>query len=90
MLVNALISVIYSLFNIVFGFVHLPSFPDGVSSYLNAFQVYFKSGIRLLSVVINMSYVATLFTIFISLVVIFELYKFIMWVLKKIPILGIK
>lgn len=51
---------------------------------------YIKLGLSLLANYVDLNYLLTLLSLYITLVLVMETYKFFMWVLKKIPLLGIK
>lgn len=68
----------------------LPSLPSNVSSMLNTFLGYLNDGIGLLSNFVHIGYLKTLFLIFIGIESALLIYKFAMWVIKKIPMLNVK
>lgn len=90
MLVDTLLTVLYGFLQLVFGSINLPTFPDSFMSYVDIALDYLESGMHLLGNYVDLSYMVLLLEIFISLWLAFELYKFVMWVLRKIPILNIK
>lgn len=69
---------------------NIPSFPDDISSYLATFQGYIIDGIGFIKFFLPWSYVVVLLRILLAIIIALELYKFLMWVLRKIPMLGMK
>lgn len=90
MLIDLLLSGIYGFLNFVLGNVQLPLFPDSFLSYVDTFVEYLETGLTILGNYVDLNYVKILLGMLIALWLAFELYKFIMWILRKIPILNIK
>lgn len=92
MIIEKVLDVIYNLFDLMLVF-DLPSMPSSVSSYISDVIGYVTSGINLLSGFIGSSavvYCSTLLIVVISIESTYLIYKFVMWILKKIPFLGIE
>ena len=92
MIVQLLLKLVYNFLSLLLVF-DLPSMPDDVYTYISDALSYVSSGIDLLSGFIGSSAVIYLGAL-LSIVVLIEsawlVYRFIMWVLRKIPILGIE
>ncbi len=90
MIVNGLLNLLYSVFDILTLPIAIPGIPDGVKQILATALDYITSGVGILAQFFDMNYLFSLF----SLIIIIEgavlIYKFVMWVLKKIPMLGVK
>lgn len=90
MLIDLLLSGIYGFINFALGGVNLPTFPDEFMGYVDTAVEYLQTGLTILGNYVDLNYVKLLVEMFIALWLAFELYKFIMWILRKIPILNIK
>ena len=82
MIVESLLNAIYTVLNAVFSVINIPGMPDGMSDTLG----YAGS---LVSLFVPWSQVKVFFPILIVILASEEIYKLVMWVLKKIPMLGI-
>lgn len=89
MIIEALLNVLYNVFSALTSAISIPALPDDVSTYFSTALSYLKTGIQILSAFTPLSYLLTLFGIVVALEVGLKLYHFVMWVLKKIPMLGI-
>lgn len=83
------------LFTLVTGIIgiipfEIPSFPADVATYLETFKGYIFQGIGFVKFFLPWSYIVVLLKIVLGIIVALELYKFIMWILRKIPMLGMK
>lgn len=90
MLIEGLLDLIYNLFDLLFTPINLPSLPESVSEIIETFCEYISDGLALIANWTHLPYLLTLFTIIAAVDVGILLYKLIMWVLRKIPMLGIK
>lgn len=90
MLVDLILSGVFGLLNILFGGVYLPRFPDGFLDIMSDFASYTVTGVRVLGAYVDLSYLFLLFKYFIDIVLFYDLYLLVMWILRKIPLLGIK
>lgn len=90
MLISLLLDVIYKIISTVLSVINLPDIPDAAVSYLNSFKELLVEGVHLLGAYIDLSYIKTLLIIFVTIVLAEELYHLVMWIIKKIPMLGIE
>lgn len=91
MIITALISVILSLFSFLLNlFPSVPSFPDSVSEILSTLKDYMVSGMSIVNAYVYGNVVVTLITVTLAVAVAHNIYVFVMWVLRKIPMLGIE
>lgn len=90
MLIDLLLTGIYGFLNFALGSVNLPAFPDEFMGYVDTAVEYLQIGLTILGNYVDLNYVKLLVEMFIALWLSFELYKFVMWILRKIPILNIK
>lgn len=90
MIIESLLNAILSLFNSVFSVINIPSMPDGMENTVIEFlgQTLGYAG-SLISLFLPWSQVKIFFPILIVILSSEEIYKLVMWVLRKIPMLGI-
>lgn len=90
MIIKALMDMIYNLFALLTTPINIPSLPEGVSEMITGSLEYIRTGLALLANWTDLGYLLTLFGIVMAVDVGILLYKLVMWVLAKIPMLGIK
>lgn len=90
MLIQLLIEFVFVAFEFFTSLVNLPDFPPTVDEYVGTFFEILKTGLAVLSNYLDLSYLFTLLSLYITLVLTLDIYKLIMWIIKKIPLLGIK
>ena len=90
MIIESLLNAIFSVFETLFSSINIPGMPEGmfeqVVSFFNNTLNYAGS---LISLFIPWSQVKIFFPILIVILSSEEIYKLVMWVLRKIPMLGI-
>lgn len=89
MIIELLLSFILRILNILLVF-EIPMLPQEVYGYFDTFFTYLESGASVLANYVPLSYLLTLFGIIVAIDGGILLYKFVMWILKKIPMLGIE
>lgn len=90
MLINMLLELIYGVFSVLTSPINIPSFPDGVQQAMAQFLEYLSFGVAILANYTHLSYLLALFGIVVAVEVGIMLYHFVMWILKKIPMLSIR
>ncbi len=89
MIIKSLLNLLYNVFSALTSAISIPSLPDDVENYLNYFLDYLNLGLQILANYTPLNYLLTLFGIVVAIEVGLAIYHFVMWVLKKIPMLGI-
>lgn len=89
MIIEGLLNVLYNVFSALTSAIDIPAMPADVSSYINTFTSYIKTGLQILAVYTPLQYMLTLFGIVIAIELGLKIYHFVMWVIKKIPMLGV-
>jgi hypothetical protein len=90
MIIETLLNTIFSIFEKVFSVINIPGMPDGMSEQVvNFFSDTLNYAGSLISLFVPWSQVKVFFPILIVILSSEEIYKLVMWVLKKIPMLGI-
>lgn len=89
MLIELLLSLIYTIFDKLMIF-NIPQLPEQVQTYINSLFDYLVSGASILANYTPLGYLMTLFGVVVSVDIGINVYKFVMWILKKIPMINIK
>ncbi|MCB7319113.1 hypothetical protein LIZ87_10175 [Lacrimispora sp. 210928-DFI.3.58] len=90
MILESVFNLFSSALKLIFGWINLPQLPAEVETVINQLFQYMESGIGFLYLFFNMSLVKIMLP-FVLVVSNFEkVYKLVMYVLRKIPFLGIE
>ncbi len=90
MIIKGLLELIFVLLKIVFAPINLPQLPDSVMVVIDDFMGVLKSAVGLLSIIVDFSVVKYLIPFAIVIINFDRLYRLIMFILRKIPFMGIK
>lgn len=90
MIIKALLDLLYSVFSVLTLPISIPAMPDGIIEFIATSLDYIGVGISIIANYCDISFLLTLFGIVIAVDVGILLYKVVMWVLKKIPMLGME
>lgn len=90
MIIELLLDVLYGVFAVLTSPIDIPNMPEQVSEFVSASLEYIGTGISILSNFCDIQYLLTLFGLIIAVDVGLMLYKLVMWVLKKIPMIGVQ
>lgn len=86
MIVEAIITGILYIIAGLFSLFNIPSMPEGVQNIIFDFVEYLSTGIAIVANYVDMNYLLTLFTTVCLLEGAILIYRFIMWIVRKIPI----
>lgn len=93
MIIELLLMVLDALFSFIFNLVSIPTI-DGLSEFLSSvistFFGFVNNSLGLLFIFIRPSTFVLALTTAVALINLEHIWNFVMWVLKKIPFLGIK
>lgn len=70
-------------------FVGLPSYPAAVTDSANLFISYFGQGMNIFYLFVYPAPVKAMLAFTVAIVTVYEGYKLLMWVVKKIPMFGV-
>lgn len=90
MIIEYILDGLVGLFSLLTSPINIPTLPDSVVSVLDGALSWIDTGIGIVHAYTNFNYLITLFGIVIGIDIAITLYHFIMWILKKIPMLGIE
>lgn len=90
MIIEGLLELIYGLFEIIFSFIELPPLPVEIQNVIDTAVSYMLGGIGFLKVFIDFDFLGILVPIVIIIINLDKIWKLVMFVLRKIPFLGIE
>lgn len=90
MIVNALIDMLYGLIDWLTSGLNIPALPDEVMQVAASVTEYLVMGLKFIANYTHLDYLLVLFGIVAAVDAGMLVYKFVMWVLRKIPMLGIE
>lgn len=90
MIVKGLFELVFMLLSVVFAPINLPDLPPGIQSVVDEFMNILLSGFGLVSVFINFQTLKWLIPVLVVVINLDKVWTLIMFILRKIPFLGIK
>ena len=90
MIIKALLELLYSVFSVLTLPISIPGIPDEIKTVLATALDYMTSGVGILSQFFDLNYLFMLFSLFLIIEGALLIYKLVMWVLRKIPMLDIE
>lgn len=90
MIIKGLFELVFALLQIVFAPINLPDLPDGIQSVLDEFIQIMASAVGLLGIFVDLSVVKWLIPVVLVVANFDKVWKMIMFILRKIPFLGIE
>lgn len=90
MIIKGLFELVFGLLNIVFAPVSLPDLPVGFQNVLNQLLGLMTGAVGLFSVFVDFSTVKILIPVVLVIANLDKVWRLIMFVLRKIPFLGIE
>lgn len=90
MIIEMLLNAIYNVFKLLTTPINIPDLPADAFGYVNQFFDYMVMGAGILANYTPFDYLMIIFGILLAVDVGIMLYHFVMWILKKIPMLGIE
>lgn len=90
MIVESVLNMLVSMIKTVFGWINLPQLPDSVISVIDQLFDTLSGAMGLLSVFLDIDMLKILLPILLVVINFDEAYKLTMFILRKIPFLGIK
>lgn len=89
MIISGLLTIILKVLDTLLIFT-IPSLPNEIYGYLEKFFGYLESGASILANYTPLPYLLTLFGIILVVDASIMIYHFVIWVLKKVPFVGIE
>lgn len=90
MVIEGILNLLKGLLFTVFGFINLPDFPAALQESLDKFLDIIFNGINLFGFFVRPATIQIVLPLLIIIINFNKVYKLTMWILKKIPMLGIE
>lgn len=90
MIISGLLNLIKTLLFAVFSWINLPAFPETLTNSIDTFLNLIFDNLTLLGFFIRPTTLIVSIPLLIILLNFEDVYKLTMWILRKIPFLGIK
>lgn len=90
MILEAVFNLVSSMLRLVFGWINLPDMPETVTSIIDELFTLIGGSIGMMGIFIDLNMVKILLPVLLIVINFDEVWKFTMFILKKIPFLGIK
>lgn len=90
MIVKSLLQVVFSLLQVIFSPINIPGLPEKVQNIFDEFVNWILSGYTIFSVFVDTSVVKLLIPIVIVIANLDKIWSFIMFILRKIPFIGVE
>lgn len=89
MIIEGLLTLIHWLLDLLLTPIDIPDLPEGVASALSSVYQFLADGLGIFAAFTHYRFIFSLFAIVIIIDVAMLLWKFVRWVLQKIPMGGI-
>lgn len=89
MLIILLLNSIYTLFALLLSPVSIPSMPEDAITLAGNIGEYISMGTGILSVYTDLGYLISLFSLVLIVDGIIMIYRLVMWVIRKIPLINV-
>ena len=90
MIIKLLLDLIYKVLSILTQPISIPSLPEQAVEYIETFFGYLESGAGIVASFTPYGYLLTLLGVVVGIDVGIKIYHLVMWILKKIPMLGVQ
>lgn len=90
MIIEGVINVLLAVFRALTAPINIASMPEGVRDALETALEYISAGFGIVGQFTHLSYLVVLFGLILAVDAGVLIYKIVMWVIKKIPFLGIE
>ena len=90
MILESVFNLFKSTIKLIFAWINIPAAPEEVTTVIDTMITYMRSGIGFLFLFFNMDLVKIMIPFVLIVANFEEVYKLVMFVLRKIPFLGIE
>lgn len=90
MIVESVMNLFSSTLKLIFGWINFPEVPEGIHDLISQLFELLQMGMSLVYCFVDYNTVVMLFPLVIVVANFDKMYKLVMFVLRKIPFLGIK
>lgn len=89
MIVESVLNLFADALKVIFQWINLPQVPSNIQAVIDQFFEYLRSGMGFVYIFFDMSLVKILLPLLIAVINFDKVYKLVMFVLRKIPFLGV-
>lgn len=90
MIIELIMSAVSAVLKLLFAWINLPAASPEISAAFADFLTYVESGVSFLAYFLPMDLVKVMISVFLLVFAFEHGYWIVMWIIKKIPALGIK
>ena len=90
MILQAVFDLVKSVIRVVFGWINLPDMPSAVTSVVDELFALLRGSVGMLGVFMDLSMLKILLPVLLIVINFEHVWKFTMFILRKIPFLGIE
>lgn len=90
MIIEGLLNLVSGLLKLVFGWINLPDFPSSVTAVIDELFGYIQGAAGIMGIFVDMNMVKVLLPVLLIVINFDKVWKFTMFIVRKIPFLGIK
>lgn len=92
MILQAVFDLVRNVIKVVFGWInlHLPAMPEAVTSVIDELFALLRGSVGMLGVFVDLSMLKILLPVLLIVINFEHVWKFTMFILRKIPFLGIE
>ena len=90
MILESVFNLFASALKLIFGWIEFPPFPTELSMYIDTLVEMINMGLNIMWVFIDREVVMILLPLVVAVINFDHMFKLVMFVLRKIPFLGIK
>ena len=89
LIVESVLTLFADALKVIFQWINLPQVPPNIQTVIDQFFEYLRSGMGFVYIFFDMSLVKILLPLLIAVINFDKVYKLVMFVLRKIPFLGV-
>ena len=89
MILEAVFNLVSGLVKIVFGWINLPDLPGSITSVVDELLALISGSVGIIGIFVDLNMVKILLPVLLIVINFDEVWKFTMFILRKIPFLGI-
>lgn len=89
MIIEGLFNALFGIFDLIFGWINLPDVPDSFMNTITTYFGYIFNNLQLIYLFIRPVTIKTAIPIFIAIMNFDKIYRFTMFLIRKLPI-GVK
>ncbi len=90
MLIELILDALYGIFSVLTAPINIPRLPESVHGFLDTAFGYLQSGAGIVANYVDLTFLLAIFGIILTVDIGIHLYHFVMWILRKIPMLSIE